>query len=179
MKTGTVSCAEALRILGYSVAHFNELRRELEETGGWLSGDFETDWLAKYDTALDNPIPAIYPQLDHRYPNSQFILTVRDKDKWLESCRKYLAKVPAAYEYRKLVRTAVYGMYDFNQKQWKYIHKKHIAEVRTYFKDRQEDLLELNICDNASWNTLCSFLDKPIPDRDFPKLNVFPDYVFE
>ena len=98
MKTGTVSCAEALRKLGYSVAHFDELREVMEPTGGWLAGDFETDWVAKYDAAFDNPIPAIYTQLDERYPGSKFILTTRDKIKWLESCEKYLDKVPASYE---------------------------------------------------------------------------------
>src|SRR3989338_5334651 len=105
MRTGTVSCAEALRILGYSVAHFDELREVMEKSGGWLAGDFETDWLVKYDAAFDNPIPGIFIELDKRYPGSKFILTVRDLDSWLESCRKYLAKVPARYEYRKLVRT--------------------------------------------------------------------------
>ena len=30
MRTGTVSLAEALRLLGFSVAHFNELKKEME-----------------------------------------------------------------------------------------------------------------------------------------------------
>ena len=41
MKTGTFSCAEALRILGYSVAHFDELKDKMFKTKGWLAGDLK------------------------------------------------------------------------------------------------------------------------------------------
>ncbi len=179
MKTGTVSCAEALRTLGYSVAHFDELREVMGEKGGWLSGDFKTDWLSNYDAAFDNPVPSIFSQLDQRYSGSKFVLTVRDLNSWLESCRKYLAKVPAGYEYRKLVRAAVYGMYDFNEQRWREVHQQHHQKVRDYFKDRPNDLLEIRICENEGWEKLCSFLGKTLPEKNFPKSNVCPKYTFE
>lgn len=151
----------------------------MEPTGGWLAGDFETDWLSKYYVVFDNPVPGVYPQLDKMYPGSKFILTIRDLDSWLESCKKYLAKVPAAYEYRKLVRSAVYGMYDFNEERWRMIFQQHHKGVRTYFKHRPGDLLEIRICDGDGWEKLCPFLDKQIPEVSFPQLNVYPRYVFK
>ncbi len=179
MKTGTVSCAEALRLLGYSVAHFDELRAIMEETGGWLAGDFRTDWLTKHDAVFDNPVPGIFTQLDKKYPHSKFILTTRDLDSWLESCRKYLSAVPAGYEYRKLVRTAVYGMFDFNEERWREIYEQHHKKVREYFKDRPEALLEVKISEGEGWEKLCPLLGKPVPQVPFPKINTYPDYVFE
>lgn len=179
MKTGTVSCSEALKELDYSVAHFNELREIMEPTGGWLSGDFETDWLKDYDAAFDNPIPAVYPQLDRRYPNSKFILTLRDRDAWLESCRKYLAAVPAVYEYRKLVRSAVYGVFEFDEERWIYLYRKHIDDVRKYFAGRVHALLEINICNGEGWEKLCPFLGEEMPKTAFPKQNVCPNYSFK
>ena len=179
MRTGTVSCAEALRTLGYSTAHFDELKQAMGEENSWLAGDMETDKLERFDAAFDNPIPAVYPQLDQRYPGSKFILTTREQTAWLTSCEQYLKKVPAAYEYRKLVRTAVYGMHDFNRERWEYIYRNHLANVQEYFRDRVNDLLVIDICSGEGWDRLCPFLNQPIPNTDFPKLNTRSNLVFK
>jgi len=179
MKTGTVSCAEALRILGYSVGHFDEIREVMEEDNRWLDGDLEKDYLGGFDAVFDNPLASFYPLLDKKYLDSKFILTVREEDDWLKSCKKYLSKVPAKYEYRKLVRTSVYGMYNFNKERWKFVLQRHLKEVKDYFKGREDDLLIINICDGEGWEKLCKFLGKDIPNKDFPKINVYPDYIFE
>jgi hypothetical protein len=179
MRTGTVSCAEALRILGYNVAHFDELKKIMQKTGGWLAGDYKKDWLGKYDAAFDNPIPIIFPRLDKGYPDSKFILTVRSLDSWLESCEKYLAKVPSGYEYRKMVRTAVYGRDTFNERVWREIYQQHHERVSDYFWHRPNDLLEIRVCNGEGWDKLCRFLGKSVPEKNFPRLNAHPDYLFE
>ena len=44
-----------------------------------VSRRFKTDWIKEYDAVFDNPIPSIFPQLDYKYPNSKFILTLRNE----------------------------------------------------------------------------------------------------
>lgn len=179
MKTGTVSLAEALSILGYQVAHFDELRQIMEPTGGWLTGDFDTDWLKNHHAVLDNPVPRIFQVLDRKYPGSKFILTTRGRESWLESCKRYLESVPAKYEYRKLVRTSVYGMFSFHEETWIHVRERHHETVRSYFRNRRSDLLELDICNGQGWESLCDFLNKPEPKIEFPQKNRCPNYEFE
>ena len=50
-------------------------------------------------------------------------------------------------------------------------YRLHYAEVRDYFKDRREDLLEFPLTEGAGWQELCPFLEKVIPDEPFPRLN--------
>jgi hypothetical protein len=54
-------------------------------------------------------------------------------------------------------------------------------EIPEFFKDDPR-FLEMRICDgnNDGWEKLCNFLEKDIPDVDFPKLKsnniIFPDH---
>ena len=45
------------------------------------------------------------------------------------------------------------------------------AEVRRYFSNRPDDLLELNIAGGQGWEALCPFLGLAAPDQPFPRLN--------
>ena len=83
-KTGTTSLARALEILGYNVKDCLGITKYSK---GDISSINETA-LDTYDALTDTPIPNFYRELDKKYPNSKFILTVRDMDGWLNSCRK-------------------------------------------------------------------------------------------
>ena len=52
------------------------------------------------------------------------------------------------------------------------LHSKY-HEINTYFKNRPNDLLVMNICEGDGWEMLCPFLGTDIPDVPFPKLNVY------
>jgi len=54
-------------------------------------------------------------------------------------------------------------------------YERHNREVRDYFKDRPEDLLELNITLNEGWEKLCPFLGLPVPKTAFPHSNKAAD----
>ena len=83
-KTGTTSLAQALEALGY---------RTKDNLGvvTYASGDLSSidlDVVDAHDALTDTPIPSFYRELDAAYPGSKFILTVRDSNGWLMSCKK-------------------------------------------------------------------------------------------
>ena len=57
--------------------------------------------------------------------------------------------------------------------EWKRLKFNGIKE---YFRNRPNDLLVMNICNGEGWKVLCPFLDKSIPDVQFPKKNITKNY---
>jgi hypothetical protein len=45
--------------------------------------------IPKYDAFQDNPWPILYKVLDSAYPESKFILAIRDSNSWIKSQIKY------------------------------------------------------------------------------------------
>ncbi|TYR78274.1 hypothetical protein FZC66_20125 [Priestia megaterium] len=82
-KTGTKSLSKALKILGYKTVHFPLIRTNVEEA------EYNLDILENYDAIADIPTAGLFPHLDIRYPKSKFILTIRNKEDWLNSCERY------------------------------------------------------------------------------------------
>ena len=170
-KTGTTSLYAALHGLGYRSATFGHLKEMRPDA--WLDGDFSPDYLAELDAVTDTPIPTYYPQLDVRYPGSKFILTVRDPDAWLESCRRHFEPLDAGDgpdEYGRTTRLALWGVRRFSADRFRYVYRTHDLTARAYFEDRPGDLLALDLGTGEGWAELCGFLDKPIPDEPFPQV---------
>ena len=116
-KTGTTSLYAALHILGFRAGTFRHMKAlGLED---WFKGDFTKDYLQEYDAVTDAPLTTMYPELDERYPNSRFILTLRPVESWLVSIEKQFRKSVKrgklrGGEYNKNVRLMTYGYYVFN-----------------------------------------------------------------
>ena len=159
-KTGTTSLADALGLLGYSVIDFPLGLRGVEE----------------HDAATDTPIADCFELLDRQYPRSKFIYTVRQRDRWIRSCKTHWARFvdggcetrPEAAELFK----HLYGTIDFDADLFKKAYDRHETRVLRYFSSRPDDLLIIDICSEESgWEPLCSFLGKEIPDCAFPHMN--------
>lgn len=176
-KTGTTSLYAALHILGFRAGTFRHMKAlGLED---WFKGDFTKDYLQEYDAVTDAPLTTMYPELDERYPNSRFILTLRPVESWLVSIEKQFRKSVKrgklrGGEYNKNVRLMTYGYYVFNESAFRRTHKNHVREVMEYFSDFPEKLLVLNLFDGQGWTELCDFLDMPARTDEFP--NVKPGY---
>ncbi len=161
-KTGTTSLIEALQMLGYDAIHAERAYH-----------------IDMFQASADTPVAARYRQLDQLYPNSRFILTVRDMDSWLESCRKHftdyhldeLPDAKTAIEFA-FCRGVLYGIDHFDPDVFRLAYQRHVTEVREYFYHRPDDLLELNITAGEGFDKLCPFLGQPILDAPFPKTNV-------
>ncbi len=159
-KTGTTSLCEALRILGYSAIDFPVGLRDVE----------------KHDAATDTPVADQFEWLDRRYHGSKFIYTVRQRDDWLRSCRTYWARrIDRGRETRQEVVALyerLYGSVDFDANLFKYAYGRHETRVLSYFANRPDDLLIIDICSGkVDWQPLCAFLGKERPDCEFPHMN--------
>ena len=173
-RTGTQSLTKALNVLGYNAIHWYDTKTIIKYLDKkQLSIDFNK--LEQYDAFTDIPIARIYKELDVCYPNSKFILTVRDMDSWLSSCRnhfKYL-EVLLPNKTAKALHLDLYGTVHFRKKKFKEAYTRHLKDVLNYFKGRERDLLVIDICGGEGWEKLCPFLNKPLPNQAFPKWHPF------
>lgn len=186
-KTGTNSLHWALRRLGYQSVHYRH-------DSGLLAGQIATlEDLEIMDAISDLPGPAYYQEIDQRYPGSKFIYTVRELESWVGS----LCRAEYYVEFWRKSKSEPYAINPpeddtrqgfrskcFN-KLWPNIPRyfergyflqryvQHDLEVFSYFQNRLENVLVLNICGGEGWRQLCSFLNKPIPRREpFPRREV-------
>jgi len=173
-KTGTTSFGEAMRVLGYRAhAHFIPL---LDNLSGYFDLDprqflpFEKRIRGiadEFDALADAPWMYLYRELDHWYPNSLFVLTLRkdaatvarsDRDWWDTQglMPRWLAEVGSPPTAAMFIER----------------YERHNENVRRYFRDKPRQLLE--ICweqEPRSWQRLCEFVGAAVPAAPFPHAN--------
>jgi sulfotransferase family protein len=168
-KTGTTTLGSCLEILGY-----RHQGQNLDLVNDVSAGNFDRIFsvVDRFDVFEDWPWILIYRELDRRYPNSKFILTVRDTDRWWRSYQNHVATRGARSDIGE-IRKIIYGFADGLQHQQAYIerYRHHNAEVLDYFADRPNDLLVLNWEDGDGWPKLCRFLGKSVPVQALPHAN--------
>jgi hypothetical protein len=194
-KTGTTSLEKALINFGFTMGNQPAAEMLAED---WAKN--RTDRIINYcytaDAFQDIPfnLPRLYEILDKSFPNSKFILTVRDnEDQWFNSLVKFHTKLfssdkdrppnekdlkNANYRYKGFAlktKKWFYGypeipLYDENH--YKKAYLDHICNVKEYFKNRNTDLLILNVAEENSYQKLASFLQLKVNnDATFPWLN--------
>ena len=164
-KTGTNSLTEALQLLGYTGKHYPTDN---------IFGEANI-----FDSLTDIPVARLYKDLDKQHPGAKFVLTMRGKKSWVESMRKHMERRPPStlgtwgIENRELM----YGTLYFDAKKLGRIYDKHHLDVMSYFGEREDDLLVMNICEDDSvtnWEKLCDFLGHDSLDVPFPVSNAAP-----
>ncbi len=178
-KTGTTTLKAVFKILGYQFCHekdayFLEKYQTLSDDAiAQLFSRQEYQDIynlaAKYNAFSDTPWPWLYQQLDRQYPGSKFILTIREETKWLKSMVKYFGNIHSS------VRELCYGAGAPLGNEQKYLetYRQHVLQVKEYFKDRPDDLLIVDWENGDRWESVCRFLDKPIPTALFPHENKY------
>ncbi|WP_017732388.1 sulfotransferase family protein [Nafulsella turpanensis] len=168
-KTGTTSLGAALEILGYKTKDFPSIKYIPH-----FLLYIKDKHLQHYDAFTDVPVIPFYKKLDKKFPGSKFIYTYREKEDWLRSCELYPRfNLP----FRKLplkiikLRTQVYGTYKFDRNKFSDAYDRHHADVMSYFKEKPEQLLCMNIIKGEEWEPLCNFLNHPVPAVPFPSRN--------
>lgn len=169
-KTGTTSLARALEILGYKTKDYLGITKY---SPGNLSS-IDLDEINANDAFTDTPIPSFYRELDKKYPDSKFILTVRDMDGWLKSCKKQFTQKLADKQNEASISLFMdlYGCFVFDEEKFITGYERFLNSALQYFRDRPDDLLVLDVTGGGGWDKLCSFLGTPTPDVPFPKANV-------
>lgn len=158
-RTGTTSLHHALEILGYRSIHYPPLDRIHEV-------------LEDHDAASDTPVACIFRELDCRYPDSRFILTVRDYRSWLASTKRFFGGPMPHEEWRREVRLKTYGRLEWDRRAFLRAYHQHVETVLDYFEQRPGALLVLDIIGGEGWEPLCDFLEVPVPHVPFPHENV-------
>jgi hypothetical protein len=170
-RTATKGLSVALNSVGIKTIHYDKSGTSTL----LLAGIYKLPILEEYDALTDvQPVP-FFRQLDEEYPNSRFILTVREIDAWLESTKKHFRGVDREdrtirdikYSEAHALRAAVFGTLGWDRDVFRRRYYEHQAAVMEYFKDR-DNLLVLDICDGDAWEELCPFLEIPIPKHRFP-----------
>ncbi len=164
-KTGTTTLGKALEILGYKIKGVTP-RMILPVIKGNINKALK--YAERYDALEDVPWCILYKELDIYFPESKFILTVRDEESWYKSAKKQFGG------YIRPQNEWIYGRKNgmFKNKELAIKrYRKHNKETTEYFKNRPNDFLIMDFSKGDGWEKLCSFLSKDIPDVSFPHTN--------
>ncbi|MBW2662792.1 MAG: hypothetical protein JRD93_12570 [Deltaproteobacteria bacterium] len=194
-KTGTTSLEKALKDFGFEMG--NQAVAEI------LSQDWakrRTDRIINFcytaDAFQDAPFgfPGLFKVLDSAFPNSKFILTVRDNEsQWYDSLIRFHTKIWSSdksrapnvedlagslYRYRGCALDMKKLFYNFpnielyDEQYYKKQYLDHIKSVQDYFQDRDIDLLVINVAEIGSYQKLGAFLNLSVDENDsFPWRN--------
>ena len=189
-KTGTTSLKIAMKDLGYLVGNQRESEKFIHD---WAKRDFRK--IIKYCESAqffqDSPFsyPYTYVALDQAFPNSKFILTVRNSsDQWYNSLVNFHASkwskdknppskedlMNAVYQWKGRQWQANRYMYDspedepYRKENLIKFYETHNAAVKEYFRHRPDDLLVLNVSDENAYSQLVKFLDLDVEIKGFP-----------
>lgn len=179
-RTGTASLKVALEALGIGRCyHMSEVLKNPHFIRGWIDvADGNADWdalFSGYSATVDNPACNYWKELAAYYPNAKVILTTRDASLWFESTSETIHSA----EFARFMKNSPFG--DMIQKtMWDRMENrmqdrefmvdffnKRSAEIAASIPS--ERLLVYRISDG--WEPLCDFLDLPVPDMDFPRIN--------
>lgn len=165
-RTGTTSLNEALQILGWRSIHYPLDVTISDAIHKTLS------CAEKYEAVTDIPAALAWRDLSRRYPKAKFILTVRDEEAWIDSCRRWWGRkhVSALSFLERSYRVAMYGQAGFDEEVFRSVYKKHFTDVVSTLGDR---VLVLDICSGCNWFDLCNFLEVEVPNVDFPVSHVW------
>lgn len=167
-RSGTTSLAEAFTVLGLRAVHFRyeghrlfDIVRANLAIGCRPFGGLDT----RFDFFSDFAGQLCFRQVDAAYPGSRFIVTLRKLEDWLDSRERKVRKNLERPDYR-------YAFKRVDREGWTREREAFLAAVREHFRDRGQDLLEMDIPGGDGWETLCPFLGLPVPTVPFPWKNV-------
>lgn len=191
-KTGTTSIGCALESLGYNLGDQAAAEQLMDN---WAVRNFQSiiEYCSKADAFQDLPfsIDFTYQILDFVFPDSKFILTVRDNaDEWYESLIRFYQKImgiehfPTAKDMKKFPyggegwfwrqEKNIFHINETtvcNKEIYKASYTGHNKRVIEYFRFRPNDLLILNLSNPSSIRLLCEFLGKKYVGQRMPHLN--------
>lgn len=190
-KTGTTSLKEALQEMGIIVGSESDAKVLLD---AWLIRDFDPiiSYCKGAQAFQDSPFsfPYTYIALDQAFPNSKFILTVRDDaEQWYNSLVRFHSKLWStngkqaptkddllnAFNHTKgrpwIVNRALFNTpedFPYEKNILIKFYNNHIYAAINYFKYRDNDLLVLNVATTNAYQELAHFLEIETDKTTFP-----------
>ena len=197
-RTGTNSLMKALEILGYDPCYHME-KVIADNTGniwarvyqGKLKNFKEIFEPKQYRATCDFPSSYFWKEQLQQYPNAKVILTTRDPVKWHQSCMNtifralpgnsttpfglkicnFLGLGPIHALSKEMVSRVFHHQQTDQEKCIQLFNEYNEKVIRECPKDK---LLVFQV--EQGWKPLCEFLNKPIPDVPFPRLNDTVDF---
>lgn len=188
-KTGTTSLKKTFHDLGFIVG---DERKAAKLLPYYRNKDFAKiiSYCKTAQVFQDFPFsyPETYKYLDEAFPGSKFILSVRESPEvWYDSLIKFHSKMfgngklPTKKDLQNA--TTVWKGWPWEVSRLKYdtpaddpfnkeiLIKKYISynqSVRDYFKNRKDDLIEIDIAEKENYDKLMKFLNIKSPFSNFP-----------
>lgn len=190
-KTGTTTLKRTLFLWGFKIGD--------QRVACMMMEDYRDKRLERIfklvetaDAFQDIPFskPGLFKELDKQFPNSKFILTVRDsEEQWYNSLLNFhskkvgrkppteedLAKVNNIYKGWLLDSMKITWDYPkvdlYDEVSYKKKYLAHIEDCRAYFKERPNDFLEINVGNEKDFVRLKTFLNVQTNMKTFPWVN--------
>ena len=186
-RTGTLSLKNALEKLGFAPCyHMMEVFPRPDHVAMWhrLAFEHSMDWdllFRDFQATVDWPSARWWREIAAHYPEAKVLLSVRDPEAWYKSMIDTIyqpMKWPVPDSVPELVRlqnemarkAILEETFDnrFEDKAHAIeIFNRHTQEVRDTIDPAR--LLVFDV--KEGWAPLCHFLEVPIPDEPFPRLN--------
>lgn len=169
-RTGTRSMSTLLSqycsVLQYPVKYGGvDLESQLvgrEQDLGFVT-DLLSPALESYDSVTDVPVPVLYRQLLHRYPDAKFILLLRDPFDWVRSVRRHIGRrklLPCErVQYWHYLKWRPKTLSEVADKQLLCMHAQHTAEVIDFFEHTSVDSLGVFELRPESGKAIAAFLN--------------------
>ncbi len=179
-RTGTASLKVALEALQLGRCyHMSEIMQNPDKTADWIdAAEGKADWdkiFDGYSATVDNPGCNYWKQLTDYYPDAKVILTVRDADKWFDSTNETIHSA----EFSNFIKKSPFGemvqktVWDFMDNRMQ--DRDHMVN---FFEHRNAEIIDTIDADRLlvyrieqGWQPLCEFLDIPVPETEFPRVN--------
>ena len=190
-RTGTASLKGALEDLGFDRCyHMKEVFPNPEHIPLWQAAaeGKPVDWdrlFEGYQATVDWPGCTFYKELMAHYPDAKVLLNVRDPEAWYKSATDTIFRmskmgfpmtlvplfVPRLRRFIRMATTLIWqNTFDnrFEDKAYAIsVFNDHIAEVKRTVPEGKLLVYEVK----EGWEPLCAFLNVPVPDKPFPRLN--------
>ena len=181
----------ALEQLGFGPCHhMEEVFENPAQLPGWqaAAAGQAVEWddvLRGYNSAVDWPSAHYWRELAACYPNAKIILSVRPAERWWNSFYGTIAKVLEQRDQiddphvrgiaamgNAIIAEQTFAGATADKDAVLAAFEKRIADVRAAIP--AERLLIFDV--SEGWAPFCKFLDRPVPDGDFPRSNAFDEF---
>jgi len=194
-RTGTMSFKKAMDILGQGPCyHMTEV---FSNNHGqfWVRAanketvDFDEIFKGKYYSSCDLPSCIYWKEMLLKYPDAKVVLTYRDPEAWYKSCIDTIYQCqPGSPFIRYGIHFAITYL-GLPTKGFAYFMRKSINEdcyhddfskenVINHYKTRCQSIIDecpkdklLVFKATDGWEPLCKFLNVPVPDVPYPRVN--------
>lgn len=194
-RTGTLSLKSALETLGFDKCyHMSEVFVTPGHAQVWHAAarGEPVDWDALfegYQAAVDWPACSFWRELMDHYPESKVLLSLRDPEKWFDSANETIfrgmrgeatiagADEPLVRELgamaMTLIRDGTFGGDVSDRENAIRVFNEHNEAVRAAVPPDRLLVYQAS----EGWEPLCAFLDRPVPDEPFPRVNSREDFA--